>query len=216
MLRPAWQNLRTAFLAVALLLSMATPSSADTGMALSLGPLLKPICDRHIRSYESETAAAYEAWRRQNRVRLEELEQTGAFGTPQAQALKALDAPTPDQRRELERLCSDLADAFQAAAPADPRFASPERTWALFHAALRNADRETAATCLIGRAKRKLASAFAAMPDPELRQLGETIEGFTLIAGSGEYREGTVTVHGGAGSPVIFVQNGANWKISDM
>ena len=85
----------------------------------------------------------------------------------------------------VERAMGDrlAASPNEAALPADPRFASPEKTWRTFTTALRDGDRGAAFACLT-------ASALTAFgPDAEsfpLEKLRETVNAFTRIDVEGD------------------------------
>jgi len=209
-------NLRNAAAVVGLVILAFTELHAEEGLAFVVGPMVKPACDQALPGYSDETAANYAAWRRQHQARIDEIERDPDFRAKQAAILQTVAAPTPEQKRELERACRDIAEVFQAAAPADPRFASPEKTWALFHASLRTADRGTALSCLAGRARRKFSKALAGMTDRALQELSDWVTRVDIPAPTGDSIEGTLVLRDGHADPVRFLRLGQNWKIVEM
>ena len=215
-MRGPTSNLLTAAVVAGLLTLGSTASRAEQNLAIALGPLLKPACDQAFPGYKAENAANYAAWRQQHQASIDVWEGTEEFRSKQAAMFQTLAALTPEEKRELERTCTDLADAFQTGAPADPRFASPETTWALFHTSLQNADRETALSCLVGNARRKLAQILAVAADRDLRELGDSAIRMDIKATTGDSVQGTLIQRDGHADSVMFLRLGQNWKIVDM
>jgi hypothetical protein len=209
-------HLLTAVVVAGLLTLSSTASRAEQNFALVLGPLLKPACDQVFPGYKAENAANYAAWRNQHQASIDAWEGTEEFRSKQAASLQMLAALTPEETRELERRCTDLADAFQTGAPADPRFAAPETTWAVFHASLRNADRETALSCVVGNARRKLAQVFAVATDRDVRDMGDLMVKLDVDAPTGDTMQGAMLLRDGHVDSVMFLRLGQNWKIVEM
>jgi hypothetical protein len=128
-----------------------------------------------------------------------------------------LDSLPPSERSKFEELCSDLADAFQSAAPADARFSSPEKTWALFRSSLQTGDRKTALLCLVDEVKRYFAEFATKATDQQLRQMADGIKELELPSTTATDRiEGSLITQNGLSGLIRFIRLGQNWKISDM
>lgn len=212
------QSVVTIGVAICLILASATPSPAPESMAVALGPIIKPACDALIPGYAAETAANYAAWRRQNQAEIDMMERNPGFQLEQQQAVAKLPSATQGELRKLEDMCQDLMGAFETAAPADPRFSSPEKTWDLFQTSLKKADRAMAASCLMGRARAKFIQTVDQMTPDEVKAMGDTFVRLDLTS------ECDDMVCLGAAIPRIgnrfpgvkFFKAGSNWKILKM
>jgi hypothetical protein len=128
-----------------------------------------------------------------------------------------VDSLPPTEKSKFEELCSDLADAFQSAAPADARFSSPEKTWALFRSSLQTGDRKTSLLCLVDGAKRNFAEFATKVSDQQLRQMANSIKELALPPLTATDRiEGSLITQNERSGPIRFVRLGQNWKIADM
>ena len=135
-------------------------------LAVPLGFLLKPACDRFIPNYEADNRINHAAWIIEHQSELGLAERDPGLVAKREEARnRNLDSVSAAERTKFENLCSDLADAFQSTAPPDSRFSSPEKTWALFRDGLETGDRKTSLLCVVGIAKRKFAEIARAASD---------------------------------------------------
>ncbi len=198
----------------ALLLPLA--AQADD-LSVVLAFLLKPSCDRWIPNYESDNSSNYAAWIIEHQSELELAERDPGLVAKREEArTRNLDSVSATEKQKFESLCSDLADAFQSAAPPDSRFSSPEKTWALFRQGLQIGDRKTSLLCVVGTAKRKFAEIARALSDQQLREFADSAKELALPPLTGPQIEGDLIMQNGRSAPIHFIQLGKNWKIVDM
>jgi tetratricopeptide (TPR) repeat protein len=101
----------------------------------------------------------------------------------------------------------------------DPRYASPEKTWALFLAAGRKGDAAGMLDCLTPEMQGRFQDLFKRMSRDDLRKMSESFTGFALTATYGEFSEAMVVRKQGdrnLGGAVTFVNDGGTWKIAEM
>ncbi len=98
----------------------------------------------------------------------------------------------------------------------DARFASPEKTWDRYLAALRQGDRQTALTCLISTARDKFAPFIKEASDQELRRMGNAIKNLRVTSRFGEFVEAVAVTHDGHAGIITFANRDGEWKISEM
>jgi len=201
--------------------ALATLAAADLRAqdepSVYFGTFYKPLCDRMVPGFEKATAVNFTAWSQQHRAAVDALEADKKF---QAERTEALTPPPPEiaaaKARELAGTCERIAGIFEAAAPADARFAAPERTWEAFRNALREAKRDIVFTCLAGEARKTFVGQMRSMSDEQLQQLGEGIAEIRLSPRQGNFQEAVILQRNGAAGTVVFVKAGENWKIGRM
>ena len=101
----------------------------------------------------------------------------------------------------------------------DPRYATPEKTWAAFIAAGKKGDAAAMLDCMTPDIQRRFGPLFTKMSRDDLRKSAESFLGMSITSSYGEFREAMVVRQMGdkkmAGS-VTFVNEGGSWKISEM
>ncbi|HTM61247.1 MAG TPA: hypothetical protein VL199_12870 [Burkholderiales bacterium] len=101
----------------------------------------------------------------------------------------------------------------------DPRYATPEKTWAAFIAAGKKGDSAAMLDCMTPDIQRRFGPLFSKMSRDDLRKSAESFLGMSITSSYGEFREAMVVRQLGdkkmAGS-VTFVNEGGSWKISEM
>jgi hypothetical protein len=203
-------------LVAVLFLPALVAASPATDMGILMGALLKPVCDRLIPHYDFENGANYAAWRRAHELKVEAIEQNTDLRNKQQELLNNLESLSPAERARIETYCSRLADDFQSTAPADPRFASPDKTWLLFRNSLETGDRKTAVLCLAGSAKTMFARVLSHLPEQELREMVGSMTVVDLDPGAASYVEASIIRQDGRSYPIRFIKFGKNWKIAQM
>ena len=107
---------------------------------------------------------------------------------------------------------------IRPAAP-DARYASPEKTWALFVAAAKKGDAPGMLACFTPGMKSKLEGLFARMPPEELRKMGESFVGFAMQSRDEQYGEALIARQSGekrTAGFAQFVNDGGEWKIDSL
>jgi hypothetical protein len=219
----AWsRRSAVSILLIALVLAGGSRTAAQDPMPASgevqgKGFLLmtKLACDRAIPGYQAATAARYAAWRQDNAALVAQLEASPDFQRMRAEADKQQVTLTPAQQRLVEERCEEAADFLGPAGPPDPRFATPEKTWDLFQASLRAADRTTALACLVQQAKRRFKENTQQLGDGQLRRLADPPIALHLGERHGESQEGEV-IRNGMASFILFVNVRGEWKIAQL
>jgi len=105
------------------------------------------------------------------------------------------------------------------AGPADPRYATPEKTWTAFIGATKKGDAAAMLDCFTPEMQAKLAELFKRLSADERRRMGESFVGFALQGGSGEFREAMVVRQQQdrkTAGFIHFVNDGGAWKIAEM
>ena len=201
-------------------LAMAAGSAtlcAQGANEVYFGAFYKPVCDKVISGFEAATATTYPAWERRNYAAVAALAANAEFRAKQREALVPPPADIAAAKsQELSVTCERLTNLYDAASPADARFAAPDRTWSTFRKALSEANRDTLRTCLTGEAKKSVLAPLTAMTDDQLKRMAEAIAEFKLMPGSGDFQEAMVIQRNGAAGRIAFVKTGANWKIAQM
>jgi hypothetical protein len=101
----------------------------------------------------------------------------------------------------------------------DPRYASPQKTWALFLAAGKKGDAAGMLDCLTPEMQGKFQDLFKRMSRDDLRKMSESFTGFGITSTYGEFSEAMVVRKQGdrnMGGSVTFVNDGGTWKIAEM
>jgi hypothetical protein len=175
-----------------------------------------PACDRLIPGYQSENGANYAAWQREHQSDIEMAESLPEVQNKPEEIVSKLDSLSADERRKIEKNCHGLADLFQTAAPADSRFSSPDRVWALYQRSLQTADRKTVLLCLAGNEKISHFEFFKSASDQQLREVANSVAGFKIDPTTGDTAEGSLVKQDGNSFPINFGKVGKNWKIFNM
>lgn len=206
-----------AFLTGSALFLLFLPIPAHTAdLAVLYAYLYKPVCDRHVRDYDSENSVNYAAWRRAKLSEFEIVERDRQSQTQRDEILSNVDSLSPTEKRDIEKQCHGLADLFQTAAVADSRFSSPESTWALFRSSLQTVNRKTLLSCLVSTAKTDFVEFLRGASDQQVRGIADSIVEFKLSTLAADTGEGTVLKKNGDSFPVSFGRLGKNWKIGGM
>jgi hypothetical protein len=205
------------FGACALALLACVPLHAQEDKAVYYGTFYKPVCDLRVPGFEKATATNYAAWRAQHGKAIAALEADAKFLKDREQALTPPPADIAAAKiRELTGTCERVAGIFEIAAPAEERFAAPERTWEAFRDALRSANRETVYACLAGEARKTFLVQMRAMDDEQMKRLGNSIAEIRLAQPHGSFQEAVILHANGTAGSVVFVKSGGNWKIGRM
>ena len=102
---------------------------------------------------------------------------------------------------------------------ADPRYSTPEKTWAAFIAAGKRADVAAMLDCMTPEIQQRFGPMFRSMTREQLKQSAESFVGFGITTTYGEFREAMVVRQQGdkkMGGAVTFVNEGGSWKIAEM
>jgi hypothetical protein len=100
-----------------------------------------------------------------------------------------------------------------------PRYATPEKTWETFMAATRKGDVTAMLDCLTPDMQDKFGRLFKAMSREDLRRMADSVVGFGMQSVYGEFREALVIRQQDdrkMGAAVTFVNDGGDWKITEM
>jgi hypothetical protein len=193
------------------------PLFAQEEKSVYYGTFYKPVCDRMVPGFEKMTASNFAAWRAQHEKAIAALEADPKFKAERDEALKPPPADIAAAKtRELTGTCERVAGIFEVAAPAEERFAAPERTWEAFRDGLRSANRETVYACLAGEARKTFLVQMRAMDDEQMKRLGNSIAEIRLAEPHNSYQEAVILQANGTAGTVVFVKNGGNWKIGRM
>jgi tetratricopeptide (TPR) repeat protein len=101
----------------------------------------------------------------------------------------------------------------------DPRYSTPEKTWAAFIAAGRKGDVTAMLDCLAPEMQRRFGPLFKQMSREDLRKSADSFVGFGMTSSYGEFREAMVVRQQGekkVAGAVTFVNDGGSWKIAEM
>ena len=102
--------------------------------------------------------------------------------------------------------------------PPDRRLESPEATWALFLAALRAGDVESAVACFTVDRRPGMRAWLSRLSREELRALADSHAGFVITDRMGAYTEAGVardSPHGKVLGLAYFVNQGGEWRVSE-
>jgi len=189
--------------------------------------MLKASCDIGIPKFQERSAEPYTKWRQRNIYTIQQLERNDALDssgnaefrlTPQKrdELVKQMENLSPLERRNLEDTCDELIDLFSRIAP-DPHLSSPEKTWATFLGALKDANRKLAISCLTSIARRNFKhSVLEELSDEKLKELGNSFTEFHITMDLGDIREAVVVLQGEKAGMIYFQLSDKEWKISEM
>jgi len=96
----------------------------------------------------------------------------------------------------------------------DSRMSTPEQTWNLLIASLKNGDVDTAMACLTPGQQAKF-QWWTQTPPDKLRSIAESFTAFSISADMGDMKE-AIVVRGNQAGMVGFVNVGGAWKIDEM
>jgi hypothetical protein len=103
--------------------------------------------------------------------------------------------------------------------PPDPRLESPEATWALFLAALRAGDVESAVACFTVDRRPGMRAWLSRLSKDELRALADSHTGFAMTEPkSGPYSEAAIarqSSHGKVLGFAYFINQGGEWRVEE-
>ena len=102
-----------------------------------------------------------------------------------------------------------------ATAPANPRYATPEKTWSAFLAAAKKGDTAGVLDCFSSEMQAQLAPLFKSMPAGQLREMGASFVGFAM-QGPNEAAIVRQDKDRRQAGFVTFVREGAGWKIGSI
>jgi hypothetical protein len=128
-------------------------------------------------------------------------------------------SPSPYVKAAAETFFRERGIQGGPSARPDPRYASPEKTWALFLAAAKKGDAAAVLDCLTPELQGRFQDLFKRMPRQDLRAMAESFVAFSVTSAYGEFREAMVVRQQGdtkLGGSVTFVNDGGAWKIAEM
>jgi len=127
--------------------------------------------------------------------------------------------PSPYVKAAAETFYRERGIQGGPSAKPDPRYASPEKTWALFLAAGKRGDAAGMLDCLTPEMQGRFQDLFKRMSRDDLRKMSESFTGFAITSTYGEFSEAMVVRKQGDkkfGGSVTFVNDGGAWKIAEM
>jgi hypothetical protein len=127
--------------------------------------------------------------------------------------------PSPYVKAAAETFFRERGIQGGPSARPDPRYASPEKTWAHFLAAAKKGDSVAMLDCLMPELQGRFQELFKRMGREELRTMAESFVAFSVTTAYGEFREAMVVRQQGnkkIGGAVTFVNDGGAWKIAEM
>lgn len=180
--------------------------------------ILLESCELVSPGFKAATDSVNEPWRKQNAAEVAAVEASAEFKAALAATPRRVRTLGSKDLEELKDMCGQLRHALEVR-PRDARLATPTKTWELFLASLRAADRTTALECLRGTARRNFKEAFANLPDNSLRQMGGDFAKFGITDSfrqGGALQEGFAVTHDGKGYFIHFEQANGEWFITGM
>src|SRR5262249_5478181 len=188
--------------------------SLDEGTYL----ILLESCEVVSPGFKATTNSVNEQWRRENAAAIAAVETSAKFKADLAATLQRVRTLGSKDLEELKDMCGQIRHGLEVR-PRDARLATPTKTWELFLASLRAADRTTALGCLTGTARRNFKEAMASLTDDGLRRMGNDFAKFGITDSfrqGGAYREGFAVRHDGQAYFVYFEEYNGEWRISGM
>ena len=134
-------------------------------------------------------------------------------------SLSAEKEPSPYVKKAAETFFRSRGIQGGAVAKADPRYSTPEKTWAAFIAAEKKGDVGAMLDCMTPEIQQRFGPMFRSMTREQLKQSAESFVGFGITSSYGEFREAMVVRQQGdkkRGGTVTFVNEGGSWKIAEM
>lgn len=162
-------------------------------------------------------APAYDAWARRHAQALANVRKAPTLQRERERML----AETAREREQggmgfaLAHCREDVLQRVLAPPPsADPRFATPDRTWAQLKEALRAGDAAAALACMTSELLAQLQGVLPELSAGTLGRMGESLQALRLdSSGSEDARYGLVEGADGVLAEVMFVRVRGNWKI---
>jgi len=166
-------------------------------------------CRADAPGFAEKSAPVYAAWTRRHATVLSEYDRLLAA---KVRASRRGEASLPMQ------LCTDewLRGIEPLTRLPDPRFSTVEKTWQVFMGALMTGDRETALSCLGGRAQLRWKERVEAMSDDDLRRIGASIRALKVQWGDDYEKEGVVADTTNRLLGIAFRNVNEEWKITEM
>jgi hypothetical protein len=168
--------------------------------------------------FKAATSSVNDKWRRENAAEIAAVEASAKFKADLAELRQRQRTAGAKDVEEAKDMCGQLRHALETR-PRDARLATPTKTWELFLASLRAADRTTVLECLRGAARRNFKEAMANLPDAGLRQMGNGFAKFGITDSfrqGGALQEGFAVTHDGQGHFIHFEQANGEWFITEM
>ena len=129
---------------------------------------------------------------------------------------------TPDQAGSAHRAAEDTAKGLTKATgmrfklEPDSTYATPEKTWNAFLAALCRGDREAAGACLTSVALENWTPVLGKLSAADMKAMADTVRTFAPTVQLETHAEYAVGREGGNGGSVSFVKQYGEWKISQL
>ena len=127
--------------------------------------------------------------------------------------------PSPYVKAAAETFFRERGIRGGPSAKADPRYASPEKTWAVFLAATKKGDAAAMLDCLTPELQARFQDLFKKMSRDELRKMGESFVAFAVQSSYGQFTEAAVVrqqAERKMAGFITFVNDGGTWKIAEM
>ena len=130
-----------------------------------------------------------------------------------------LQDPSPYVKAAAETFFRSRGIQSAAMAKPDPRYSTPEKTWAAFIAAGKKGDAQAMLDCMTPEIQRRFGPMFRSMTREQLKKSAESFVGFGISSSYGEFREAMVVRQQGdkkVAGAVTFVNDRGSWKIAEM
>jgi len=134
-------------------------------------------------------------------------------------ALSVQKEPSPYVKKAAETYFQSRGIQGGPLAKADPRYSTPEKTWAAFIGAGKKGDVAAMLDCMTPEIQQRFGPMFRSMTREQLKKSAESFVGFGITSSYGEFREAMVVRQQGEkkmGGAVTFVNEGGSWKIAEM
>ena len=175
--------------------------------------ILLESCEVVSPGFKAATNSVNERWRRENAAAIAAVEASAKFKADLAAVLQRVRTAGAQDLEDLKDMCGQIRHGLEVR-PRDARLATPTKTWELFLASLRAADRTTALGCLTAAARHQY-KAIASLTDDGLRQMGSDFAKFGLTR---SFRQGDEEVftatHDGRSYLIYFEEYNGEWRIS--
>lgn len=182
---------------------------------LALAVIFKKACDQSVPGFREKSSAAWAGWRTRNAREIARLEQTPLFKETMRQAAAKGHGPLAEPRL-MERCNEWIEEIERAGLPPDPKYATPQKTWDAFLAALRRNDQKGAAACLTGNARAKLVPVIERLADGNLKKMADSFVSIHPSASYGPFQEFFITRSDGMAGIATFENKGGEWRIAEM
>lgn len=192
-----------------------SPPHQGEAWFLALAVIFKKACDQSVPGFREKSSTAWATWRTRNARDIARLEKTPLFKETMRQAAAKGRKPLVEPRL-MERCNEWIEEIERAGLPPDPKYATPQKTWDTFLGALRVNDKKSAAACLTGNARVKLAPEIGRLADESLKKMADSFVSIHPSAGYGPYQEFFITRSDGMAGIVTFENKGGEWRIAEM